>query len=237
MIAWAAIDLLAGRAVRLEQGQELRRMDFGLATDVFKDMVSRGVRCFHVVDLDAAFGREPSLPRFLRDIGHQGKRVSLQVAGGIRSLDSARRMLDLGASRVVVGSLMFRDPYECARLVSGLGPDRTIAAVDFRSGRVRIDGWKTSVGTTEAGLKVAGALGFDEALVTDIGRDGMMCGPNLGLIQSLGESGLRILASGGITTFRHLRALAAMTHVSGAVVGKALYLGRIQPDEIREYAS
>jgi phosphoribosylformimino-5-aminoimidazole carboxamide ribotide isomerase len=237
VIAWAAIDLLDGRAVRLEQGRESRRLDFGRATDVFKDLVSRGIRWFHVVDLDAAFGRESTLPGFLRAIGNGGRGVRLQVAGGIRSIDAAQRMLDLGAARVVVGSLIFRAPEACARLVSDLGPDRCVAAIDFRSGLVRIEGWKTSVGSTQVGLRVARALGFAEALVTDIGRDGMMRGPNLALVRSLSDSGLRIVASGGVTSPRHLRALAAMTHVSGAVVGKALYLGRIRPEEIREHAS
>lgn len=237
MIAWAAIDLMEGRAVRLEQGREERRRDFGRATEVFEDWADKGLRWFHVVDLDAAWGRRPALPGFLRAIRGGQEGVRLQVAGGIRSLDAARRLLDGGAARVIVGSLLFRDPDACYRIVSALGPERCVAAVDARRGRVRIDGWKTGFGTADAGLRRASAMGFTEVLVTDIGRDGMLRGPNLSWVRSLSKSGLRILASGGIASVRHLRSLAAMAHVSGAVVGKALYLGHIRPGEILEHAS
>lgn len=235
MIAWAAIDLLEGRAVRLEQGRVSRRRDFGPAIDVFRNLVSRGIRRFHVVDLDAAFGREATLPGFLRAAA--GGRVRLQVAGGIRSIDSARRMFDLGADRIVLGSLIFRDPDACAQLVSELGSLQCVAAIDVRNGRVRIDGWKTAQGRIDAGMKAARDLGFAEALVTDIGRDGMMRGPNLALVRSLAASGLRILASGGVSNSAQLRKLSTMAHVSGAIVGKALYLGRIPADAIRKFES
>ena len=237
MIAWTAIDLLKGRVVRLTQGQESRRTDFGAATDVFDAHVSNGLRRFHVVDLGAAFGREPSLPGFLRAVAGRKRGVRLQVAGGIRSIAAARRLFDLGAARVVVGSLIFRDPATCGRLVEKFGPGKCVAALDFRNGHVRIDGWKTGIGTTRAGIRAAVDLGFAEALVTDIGRDGMLLGPNFPALRRLAGCGLRIIASGGISSLRHLRSLAAMSHVSGAVVGKALYLGRLRPGELREYAS
>ncbi|MBI4565564.1 MAG: 1-(5-phosphoribosyl)-5-[(5-phosphoribosylamino)methylideneamino] imidazole-4-carboxamide isomerase [Planctomycetes bacterium] len=230
MIIWAAIDILGSRCVRLERGQERTAVEYGSALEAFERWTAQGLRNFHVVDLDAAFGRPSCLLEFLRG---SAKDVFIQAAGGIRSLEAAQRLIDAGARRVVVGSLLAANPRECERMIVNLGLDRVVAAIDVRDGDVRVQGWRQRTETSpQEALRRAADMGFKEALVTDIDRDGLLQGPNVDLYRV--QSDVSLIASGGIASLGDLRRLAALPRVSGAVVGKALYEGRIDPRELLE---
>jgi phosphoribosylanthranilate isomerase len=201
---------------------------YGPAAEAVRRWVDEGATYFHLVDLAAAFGEPATLPGLLHKVRGDFPDVVFQVAGGIRDKAAAARLMGCGADRIVVGSALFLDPDGAASIVGRWGAARCIAALDVLDGVVRVKGW--TEGTDEPIAEAcarAGRFGFGEALVTDIARDGLLAGPNLGLYENLARSGLSIIASGGVAERAHLESLAAIPGVSGAVVGKALYEGRL----------
>jgi phosphoribosylformimino-5-aminoimidazole carboxamide ribotide isomerase len=119
-----------------------------------------------------------------------------------------------------------------------MGPGRCIAALDVKEESVFVKGWAEEAGATlTAACELAASLGLTEALVTDISRDGLLAGSALDLYGRMGESGLGIIASGGISSVEDLAALARMPHVSGAVIGKALYEGRLTSEQVLGYST
>ena len=237
MIPWVALDMLHGRAVRLREGRREEAADYGPAEDVLARWMDAGVRHVHAVDLGGAFGEPGILTSFMEAWRKRFPEAVFQVAGGIRSAAAALRLAEAGADRIVLGSMLFEDPPSAAHLVEALGGARCVAALDVRKGRVRMHGWTRDAGLPlEAALEVARSLGFEEILVTDIARDGGMTGPNLALYEGLAASGFGLIASGGIACRDDLAALAAMPDITGAVVGKALYEGRLSLEDLREVA-
>jgi phosphoribosylformimino-5-aminoimidazole carboxamide ribotide isomerase len=233
-VAWAAVDVLSGRAVRLARGEEGERTDYGPAERALARWAEAGLKHLHVVDLGGAFGREPSGGALVGRAARAYPEVVIQAAGGVRSAAAALALADAGASRVVVGTLLFSRPAEAAAVSDRLGP-RAVAALDSRAGRVRVEGWTRDAGEDLAqSVRRANDMGFSEVLVTDIERDGMGVGPNLELYASLRRAGIRLLASGGLRRASDLNALARMGHLAGAVIGRALYEGTFLPEEIQE---
>ncbi len=223
MLVLPAVDLLDGKAVRLHQG----RYD---AVTVYSDdppalaAALRGkVPRLHVVDLlGARAGRavQGDLVRALVSAFGDG----VQVGGGVRSLAAAESYLELGAARVVLGTAAVRDP-ALVREASLRWPDRIVVALDARDGRVVLDGWEQA--STRTALDVArdlAGLPVAALLYTDVSRDGTQVGPNVAATAELAAGGgFPVLASGGVGTLDHLRALAAIPNVTGAIVGRALY--------------
>ncbi len=218
-----AIDLLDGKAVRLHQG----RYD---AVTVYSDDPAalaaslRGkVPVLHVVDLAGArAGRAVERDLVRRVVAAFGEGV--QVGGGVRSIEAVEGYFELGAARVVLGTSAVRDPALVAE-ASKRWPGRVVVALDAKDGKVALDGWEAV--STRTALDVArGMAGLPVAalLYTDVSRDGTQVGPNLAATAELAASGgFPVLASGGVGTLDHLRALAAIPGVAGAVVGRALY--------------
>lgn len=232
-----AVDVLEGRAVRLRQGRREDRTDYGPALDALGRWADEGVRHVHAVDLGAAFGETPVLSVMVRQAKKRWPALVFQVAGGVRSAGVAEDLADAGADRIVLGSLLFSDPEETGRCLRALGPGGCVVALDVLDGRVRVKGWTENAGgLLAAECARAKSLGFTEALVTDVARDGLLTGPALDLYASLGGAGLGIMASGGVSSADDLRALAHMPHVSGAVVGKALYEGRLTSAQVLEFS-
>ena len=236
MIPWVAVDVLEGRAVRLREGRREERTDYGTPLEALGLWANAGVRHIHLVDLGAAFGGEPGLAATVKQVRTRWPSLVIQVAGGIRSAGVAECLAEAGADRVVLGSLLFSDPEEAGRCVRVLAPGRCVAALDVRDRHVRVKGWTMDAGASlEDACERATSLGFSEALVTDISRDGLLAGPALDLYEDMAESGLGIIASGGISCLEDLAALTRMPHVSGAVVGKALYEGRLSYAQVLEF--
>ncbi len=220
-----AIDLLGGKVVRLHEGDYAKvtvYADDALAEA--KRFADAGARRLHVVDLDGARTGAPGHERLLEAIVQQTS-LAVQVGGGIRSRASAERWLACGAARVVLGTAALKVPDEIEAL-SRAHPGRVIIAVDARDGIVAIDGWTVSSGVpaSELAVRVDG-WGADGILFTDIARDGTGAGPAVASTQAL-QALVRaeVIASGGIGSLDHVRALAA-AGVRAAVCGRALYAG------------
>src|SRR5207247_5204543 len=179
-----ALDLLQGNAVRLKQGDFTLVTTYGDPEAVLDSLnVPRGSR-LHVVDLEASRCGRPVETDIVRRLARRDLRV--QVGGGVRSVADARRWIDCGAEKVVVGTVAADAPDVLRALVADLGAARVIAAVDLRDGVVRVAGWERDARRSLADvLRSISEAGVEEVLVTDIARDGVMCGPSFAFYRSL----------------------------------------------------
>ena len=224
MILYPAIDILNGRAVRLLHGRRGEVTDYGDPVDCARRWVDAGAGILHVVDLSGAFGEGSSFERTLERIAKLG--VPVQSGGGLRSMEAIHRRFRSGAERVVLGTVCAEQPevlYEAAEKYGS----RIVAGIDAVDGRLAVRGW-TQVADKDAfefGCE-AKALGISDAVFTDVGRDGAMTGVNLADTVRMGETGLNIIASGGIRGIDDLRALKAHG-VYGAIPGRSLYTGML----------
>ena len=226
-----AIDLRGGRVVRLQQGDFERETAFSDdPVAVARSFADLGARWLHVVDLDGARTGEPVHTAVIRDlVDAVGDRVAVEVAGGLRTESSVAAALAAGAARAVVGTAALQDPAFARRLVATYGPERIAVALDIRGGLALGEGWRTGA----AGVRAEDALMAlaDEAVTTfeatAIDRDGLMAGPDLDLISRLVD--LRrgqVIASGGVTSVEDIRTVRELD-CAGAILGRALYEGRI----------
>ena len=230
MDLYPAIDLRAGRCVRLHQG------DYGQETVYGDDPVAQalafaaaGAGWIHVVDLDAARTGSPENRETVAAIA-AAVPVPVQTGGGVRSVEAAEALFAAGVERVVIGTAALKDP----DLVRTLASDHRVAVgLDARAGEVASDGWLQGSGRTV--LDVARSFaeaGVDAFVVTDIARDGTLEGPDLsGLAEVAGATTVDVIASGGVGSLDDLVALAALEEngrrLRGAIVGKAIYEGRV----------
>ncbi len=233
MIVFPAIDLRGGRCVRLRQGDPQAETVFGEdPAAIARCWAAHGATWLHVVNLDGALEDERASAINLQALRTilAAVHIPVQFGGGLRSLDDVQQVLDLGVSRVVLGTAVVRDRPLVAAALARFGRERIVAALDTRNGHVAIRGWqeKTGVRTLTLGRELHD-LGIERAIYTDISRDGMLSGPNLEGIEALArESGLGVIASGGITYLRDLHALTQLDGtIEGAIVGRALYTGTI----------
>ena len=156
------------------------------------------------------------------------KTYSIEIGGGIRSAEAAKILLDAGIDRVIVGTKAVKDPDFMRRLVDTFGPDAVAAGVDAKNGIVAVEGWEalSGVGAEELCLRMK-ADGVRHIIYTDISRDGMLTGPNVEATKALTEAtDLDVIASGGMSSMEDLERLSA-AGIRGAIIGKALYEGRI----------
>lgn len=226
MLILPAIDLLGGRCVRLFQGDYAQATQYSDdPAQVARSFAEQGARWLHVVDLDGAKAGTPVNVGAVESIvkAFEG---SVEVGGGIRNLESARRLLDLGVARVVFGSRLVNDPGFAREAFDELG-DRAVAGIDARDGMVAVHGWteKSSVSAESLARELA-AVGARRLIVTDIATDGAMSGPNLAFLKSMAAAGgVPVIASGGISTLADIADVAALEAlgVEGAIIGKALY--------------
>jgi len=231
MKIYPAIDLLGGKAVRLEEGVRERATVFHdepwqLATV----LAVAGIERLHVVDLDGAFHGA----RHHRDLIErivQSSPVPVQVGGGIRSYADAEAVLATGARSVVVGTAAIKQPAMVAEMCRA-HPGRIIVAVDARDGEVAVEGWVEGSGVTAIDLaKRAADWGAAAVLYTDVRRDGLGTGPAIEATLALMRAvSIDVIASGGVGSLDDLRALAA-AGVGSVIVGRALYDRRFTVEE------
>ena len=236
MLIFPAIDLRDGQVVRLTEGDYDRMTVYGAdPLDAARSFREAGAEWLHVVDLDAA--RDGGQKNFavIRRLAEESG-LSLEVGGGARSEGSARRYLDAGVERVILGSAAVEQPALLERLAA-LYPGRVAAGVDAREGKVAIHGWRT-ITDLDAFEFAQGlpARGVDTVIYTDISRDGKLMGPNLAAYRRLRlAQGLRVVASGGVSALEDVEALAGLA-LYAAIIGKALYAGRIDLKEALQAA-
>ena len=226
-----AIDLRGGRVVRLRQGDFAQETVYDDSPPLAaSDFVEAGAHWLHVVDLDGARSGIPAHETAIAAIvAAVGGRARVEVAGGLRHGSSIAAVLATGVARAVVGTAALADPSFAGRLIEAHGPDHIAGAIDVRDGLAVGHGWISSsagVEATEAIERLADA-GIETFEVTAIERDGVLDGPDLGLYARLVDLGRgKIIASGGVATVDHLRAIRDIGCV-GAIVGRALYEGRL----------
>jgi phosphoribosylformimino-5-aminoimidazole carboxamide ribotide isomerase len=220
-----AIDLLDGHAVRLHQGRYDRvtvydRDPPALAAR-FRGRCSR----LHVVDLEGARAGRPAQADLVRAV-IEAFGPGVQVGGGIRSSEAAERAFALGAERVVLGTSAVRNR-DLVLELAARHPGHVVVALDARDGRVAVDGWQQVEAATalDVARGLAGAP-IAAILYTDVARDGTQAGPNVAATAALAAAAaFPVIASGGVGSLEHLRALARLPGVEAAIVGRALYEG------------
>lgn len=228
MQLYPAIDLRAGNAVRLYQGDYDQETVYG--TDPAAQaaaFVAEGAEWLHVVDLDAAKSGDPVNRSVIAAIC-AAVDVPVQVGGGVRSVDAANALFDLGVTRVVIGSAAVEQP----ELVRAVAADHSVAVgLDAHGEEVATHGWTERTGRTVKDLAAQYADDGVEALVvTEISVDGTLAGPDVdGLTSLLAATSIPVIASGGVGTIEHLRTLASISvdgrSFAGAITGRALYEG------------
>jgi phosphoribosylformimino-5-aminoimidazole carboxamide ribotide isomerase len=236
MVIIPAIDLKNGKCVRLIQGRMQEETVFSDEPEAMAQRwVAAGAELLHVVDLDATIQGEPQHEACIGRIV-TGTGVRVQVGGGIRTHRAVEAYLACGAYRVIIGTAAIQNP-DFVREVCRLYPGRIAAGIDARSGRVAIHGWTetTDILAVDLARRLEDA-GVSTLIFTDIHRDGMQTGPNIEETQRLAEAvAIPVIASGGVGTLDHLRALLRIEEagVTGVIVGKALYSGSIRYAEAR----
>lgn len=227
MILYPAIDIRAGRAVRLLRGDYERETVYDDdPAEAARRWVAEGAEFLHVVDLDGARDGRPRNLRAIEAIAALG--CPIQVGGGLRDAGAVAETLECGARRVVIGTAAMRDPELLDALLAEQG-ERVVVSVDARDGRVALQGW-TEAGEERAVDAVAalGARGVARFLCTAIEVDGTMAGPALGQLREIAAAtGARVIASGGVGGLADLERLATLgaeaDNIEGAIVGRALY--------------
>jgi len=231
MIIYPAIDLKDGQCVRLVQG---KAEDKTVYSDNPGEMAGvwqkQGASWLHVVDLDGAFAGRPVNTPAIKAIA-LAIDIPFQVGGGLRRREDVEEILKAGARRVIIGTKAVNSPDFVKALLDDFGPDKIILGLDARDGMVAVEGWVSTSNLTA--LEFAGTmkgLGITTAVYTDISRDGLLQGPNIKAIEDMArQSGLQIIASGGVSNRENILALKALEDcgVTGAIMGKALYDGKI----------
>ncbi len=226
-----AIDLRAGRVVRLEQGdfeRETRFSDDPAA--IARGFIRSGARWLHVVDLDGArAGLAVNGDAVAAIVAAVGDHANVEVAGGLRTAEAVGSALDRGAGRAVLGTAALADPSLIAALVGEFGAARIAIAVDVRDGLARGEAWRNGAPGVppDAAIDRLAAAGAETFEVTAIDRDGLLGGPDLDLLARLVGLGRgRIIASGGIRRAEDIRAVRRIG-CSGAIIGRALYDGSL----------
>ncbi|MGB9802315.1 1-(5-phosphoribosyl)-5-[(5-phosphoribosylamino)methylideneamino]imidazole-4-carboxamide isomerase [Desulfofundulus sp.] len=239
MLIIPAIDLRAGKCVRLVEGRLDRETVYSDdPVAVARLWEDQGARWLHVVDLDGAFTGEPKNWDIIRSI-LSAVRIPVQVGGGIRDMTVIERLLELGAARVILGTVAIINPGLVAEACARYG-ESIVVGIDARNGKVAIEGW--GVTAEKNALELAAemkALGVKRVVFTDIWRDGTLKGPNLSVVEEVARSTqLKIIASGGVSNLADLQALKAMEPlgVEAVIIGKALYAGTINLRDALEIA-
>jgi phosphoribosylformimino-5-aminoimidazole carboxamide ribotide isomerase len=223
-----AVDLKAGRCVRLRQG----RAD---AETVFSDdpvaMARRWqdsrARRLHVVDLDGAFAGRPSQTELVRAM-IAAVRIPVQVGGGLREIAHVEMVLEAGARWAIVGTRAALDPAFLGQVCERFG-EQVIVGIDASDGRVAVDGWTRVLDLDAIALaRDAAAAGAAAIVYTDIARDGTQNGPNLWSTEAVAKAaGIDVFASGGVGSLDDIRQLATVPDLAGVIVGRALYSGAV----------
>ena len=231
MLLIPAIDLRNGFCVRLLQGESDKETvysnDPAAMAVTFEDA---GAKRLHLVDLDGAFQGEGANISSIRSI-LKIVSIPVQIGGGLRTEEDIDRMLALGVSAVIVGTMAVKHPDVLEKLLKKYTDEQIILGIDARNRKVSIEGWKesTEIQDVKFALRWKNS-GIKRVVFTDISRDGMLSGPNLAALREMAEhTGLKIVASGGISSMDDLEQLKTLepNGVDQAISGKAIYEGKI----------
>jgi len=234
LIIFPAIDLKDGKCVRLYKGKMEEAIVFS------EDPVAmalhwqeRGAGYLHVVDLNGAFAGSPQNAEVIAQIANRLD-IPVQVGGGIRNLETIKRLLGEGVARVILGTSAVTNPKLVEEACTQYG-EQIVLGLDAKDGLVATDGWekKASKNFLELALEMK-ELGIKRVIFTDTSLDGTLQGPNLKSTRELAEkSGLKVIASGGVSSLQDIKNLMPLEEmgVEGVIVGKALYVGNFRLED------
>ncbi|WP_432352415.1 1-(5-phosphoribosyl)-5-[(5-phosphoribosylamino)methylideneamino]imidazole-4-carboxamide isomerase [Sporosarcina sp. A2] len=234
MILFPAIDIQNGKCVRLVQGdfnQETIYHDSPL--EVGKRWKAQGADWLHVVDLDGAKTGSSSNQEAIIELA-SALQLPIQVGGGIRSIETIETYLTCGIERIILGTAAINDPDLLQQALSTYG-DRIAVSVDAKNGKPTIAGWtEDSLTDVSSLVKKLVSAGVQTIIYTDIAKDGMLAGPNFEELQTVqSETGINIIASGGVTSVDDVQKLQKQAYY-GAIVGKAIYENETKFEEMME---
>ena len=236
MLIFPAIDLYEKKVVRLYKGDYKKMTVYSNdPLSVAKDFVAAGATWIHMVDLEGAkLGTTPNLDVVNSIV--QNTDLSVEIGGGIRDMKTAEAYLNVGVSRVILGTAAVNDPDFLQNAISSFG-DKIEVGVDLKDGMVAIKGWtEVSAETADSFCEKMQRLGVNTIICTDISKDGAMQGTNLALYRKLSRTyDIDIIASGGVSSIADVKALREM-ELYGAIVGKAYYTEAIDLKEAIEVA-
>ena len=225
LVLLPAVDVAGGQAVRLVQGAAGSETSYGEPLAAALAWQDAGAEWVHLVDLDAAFGRGENRDLLAEVVGRLD--VAVEMSGGIRDDESLSAALSSGCARVNIGTAALEVPTWCASAIARFG-DRVAVGLDVRGTTLAARGWTEEGGELYEVLARLDGEGCSRYVVTDVGRDGTMTGPNLDLLRGVCAATDRpVVASGGVSSLADLRAIAELVPlgVEGSIVGKALYAG------------
>jgi phosphoribosylformimino-5-aminoimidazole carboxamide ribotide isomerase len=235
MMLIPALDIKGGKCVRLRRG----RMDDEIVYDddplgVAVEWQKRGAKRLHLVDLDGAFAGRP-VNRDLAVAVFDELSIPVQIGGGIRTLATAQAYVEAGADRIVIGTAAMEDPVLFSEICTSL-PDKVGVSLDTEGGHIRTKGWINDSGLTiDVVIPHLYAQGIAFVVHTDISRDGMRSGPNIGMLEQIASSGLvSVIAAGGVDNLddiKQLYTLSLHSRLEGVICGRALYEGSLNFEE------
>ena len=223
-----AIDMMDGKCVRLSQGKFDQVTVFADdPAEMAKRWADEGATRLHLVDLNGSRAGAPqeteAIKRIIKSVD-----IPVELGGGIRSLEIARQMLDLGVGRVIIGTSAAKDTQLAEAIFTQLG-DQAVLGVDAKDGYVAISGWEQLTNETAIEFSIRmQKLGAKRIIYTDISRDGMLRGVNIPAMKAMAESlNIPVIASGGVTSVEDIKNLVKLEciGIEGAILGKALYTG------------
>lgn len=228
MRLYPAIDIKNGQCVRLKQGVfEDTTVYSNEPFEVAKEFEASGAKFLHIVDLDGALrgmgANDEALARILANVN-----IPLEIGGGIRTMQDIEHRLNMGVSRVILGTKAVESPAFVKDAVTRFGADKIVIGIDAKDGMVAIKGWETISNVDAVSLAMdMKALGVKTIIYTDISKDGMLCGPNfVQTARMVDTTGMDIVASGGVSCMKDLEQLEKIG-VEGAILGKAIYERRV----------
>lgn len=227
MIIYPAIDLRGGKVVRLKEGDPNRQTTFSdHPLETAQNWIAQGASWIHMVNLDGAFAEANNNGAILEQVAATG--VKVQFGGGLRKIEDIVQALEHGATRVVLGTLAIEQPQIIPQVIERWGADAICIALDARDGKITTRGWQEQSAHTPIsfGQEIV-KMGAKHVLYTDVSRDGQLSGANIDDTVKLGrETGLQVIASGGVTIIDEIQKLQHSQMVAGAVIGMALYEGK-----------
>lgn len=233
-----AVDVAAGKAVRLTQGEAGSEEDFGHPLDAAQDWIAAGAEWIHLVDLDAAFGRGNNRSVIAEVVRNAGQ-TKIELSGGIRDDQSLSAALELGATRVNLGTAALENPSWTERVIAAHG-EQIAVGLDVRGTTLAARGWTQEGGDLFETLQRLEDAGCARYVVTDVTKDGTLRGPNLELLKGvMARTDKPVVASGGISSLDDIRALVALAPLGleGAILGKSLYAKKLTLEQALEIAA
>jgi len=229
MILLPAIDLMGAEVVRLRRGLATEKVVYSSDPVAFaKKWEDSGADWLHIVDLDAAFTGEPQNLDAVAKICAAVK-IPCELGGGMRSEEKIQAAFDAGVARVILGTKACQSPETIAGFCTKFGGERIAVGIDANGGKVAVKGWTETTATLASDLALAAQqAGAGTIIYTDIATDGMLEGPNFAELEKmLSLLDCNLIASGGVSCDEDLKRLSLMPGLYGAIIGKALYDGRI----------